>query len=48
MHYNDQIVLQNVKVQMYLHVTEKLLVVEGLEGQAPPAIEGGRDEITPT
>lgn len=31
-HYNDQIVLYSTKVQMYLHVTEKLLRVDGLDG----------------
>lgn len=47
MHYNDQIVLQAVRIQMYLHVTEKLLIVEGLDGQVTPKIKEGIEEITP-
>ena len=46
-HYNDQIVLQAIRISMYLHVTEKLLQVEGLDGQVPKAIKEGIDEITP-
>ena len=46
-HYNDQIVLQNIKTGLFLHVTEKLLKVEGLEGSMPEALRLGQELITP-
>ena len=46
-HYNDQIVLQNIKTGLFLHVTEKLLKVEGLEGSLPEALRLGQELITP-
>ena len=38
-HYDDQIVLQNLKTGYYLHVTEKILDVEAIEGSIPSHIK---------
>ena len=46
-HYNDQIVLFNLKLASFLHVTEKLLKIEGLDGSLPEAIKPGIENITP-
>lgn len=46
-HYNDAIVLYNIGVGLYLHVTEKLLRIDGLEGYMPETIRKGIDVITP-
>jgi len=46
-HYGDQIVLENVKTKMYLHVTERLLKNESLEGPVPENLKAGFDLITP-
>jgi len=32
---------------MYLHVTERLLKIEGLEGAVPKHLKEGVDKITP-
>jgi hypothetical protein len=40
-HYNDQIVLQNLRTGLFLHVTEKLLKVEGLDGAIPENLREG-------
>ena len=45
-HYNDQIVLYHNETKLSLHVTEKLLKIEGLEG-LPESIKPGVDIITP-
>ena len=46
-HYNDQIVLLNLETMLYLHVSEKLLKVEALEGIVPENLKPGLDKITP-
>ena len=34
-HYNDQIVLYHMILKLYLHVSEKILKTEGLDGLVP-------------
>lgn len=46
-HYNDQIVLQNVSYGMYLHVTERFLKIDGLDGKVPEALATGMKKICP-
>jgi|TARA_B110001450_G_scaffold238053_1_gene244785 hypothetical protein len=47
-HYNDQIVFQSVKqANMYLHVTERTLKIEGLDGRVPENLREGISIITP-
>jgi hypothetical protein len=46
-HYNDQIVLQNVSYGMYLHVTERFLKIDGLDGKVPDNLIQGLKKICP-
>jgi hypothetical protein len=46
-HYNDQIVLQNVSYGMYLHVTERFLKIDGLDGRVPETLATGMKKICP-
>ena len=46
-HYNDQIVIQSVKTGLFLHVTEKLLKIEGMDGHVPENLREGVNLITP-
>lgn len=46
-HYNDQIVLYNLKTSMFLHVTERFLKIDGLEGPLPENLMPGKELITP-
>ena len=45
-HYNDQIVLQNTKSGLYLHVTERLLKVT-MDEDIPEGLKQGIQVITP-
>jgi len=46
-HYNDQIILKNTKLNLYLHVSERLLKIDCLDGQVPDSLVEGVDLITP-
>lgn len=46
-HYNDQIILKNQKLSLYMHVTERLLKIENLDGPVPDILKEGLDLITP-
>lgn len=46
-HYSDEILFKNVKGNSFLHVTERLLDIEGLEGHFPSHLEEGIKKITP-
>jgi hypothetical protein len=46
-HYNDAIVLYHNKTGGYLHVSEKLLKIEGLDKQIAENLSEGQQYITP-